>query len=174
MKIFNSITYLIAVSPILLVFAILIYFTQMFKPDSPLTEKDTTDCLEDIENCFRNSKLDTIDFSSTIKCFEWDKILITSNRSNGDKKNKLEYTVIGHINEKKESSSYNDWLDGDRNWWYIFFYKKNESRPSNALIVANTVFIYNDTVTELRKSESKFLITKGDTSGYFRKLNVIR
>ena len=153
--------------------AVFCFFIFWWASVDGLSEKGSTLCLEKVENSFRNQNLDTIDLSETITCFEWDKILITGSRRAVDEDNELDYTVVGHIYNKKEASSYNDWLDGDRHWWYIFFFKKNEANPSNAFIIANTVFVYDDTLSEWSKSNSKFLISDGDANGRFRKLSGI-
>ena len=86
----------------------------------------------------------------------------------------LEYTIIGNIYKGEELTNVNDWIDGSRNWSYIFFFKNKRPIPNAFIICQTELNLRNLRNVKFTRNKAHFEVGKGEADGRFRKLKMIK
>lgn len=126
------------------------------------TLKKSVSCFEDFKISIRKTTTSKIDFSKQIDCFEWDSIEIGKRGSY----KKQPCTNFYQINEKesgtylgKNLENHMDWLDYDRNWTFVYFYK-NGIFINDALAINSNVASFH----KLKTNEIPLYIYNSENS----------
>ena len=155
---------------VLLMLSPFIFVGFLFYTPQP-AEKKNSPCLDIVENKLKDRTSSILDFSKIVDCFEWDTMYVTS-ESLTENYPELEYTYIGNVHNGEELGNVNNWLDGSRDWNYIFFFKNNETIP-NAFVICQTELYLRDLINmKFSKNNARFRIGKGDDEGDFRELKI--
>lgn len=115
---FKSTVFVSFITTILVGFGIIIIAVLWTEKDW-IEEKEEVSCFEEFQSnisVYRDSSFSI----EEIDCFEWDSVVVAP-RGSYRKHVTLNYKILRK--NAKDDPQVLDWLDGDRNWTYILFYK---------------------------------------------------
>ncbi|MCH2194102.1 hypothetical protein [Kordia sp.] len=138
----------------------------------PETESYATSCFQNASKLLKNKATSQLDFAEIINCFEWDRLEIHS-KSNHEELSCFKFHQVDlddgiHLGKDLEAEM--DFIDGDRHWYFIHFYKYDQLLPEILAINEGIASFYNLTqdrklTPSFQKEAANFYYTKSIYGG---------
>ncbi|MGH1383299.1 hypothetical protein [Kordia sp.] len=133
----------------------------------PETESLAASCFQNATKIIKDKTTSNLNFAEIVNCFEWDRMEIHSD-SNHEEYACFKFHQIDHddgIHLGKNLEDKMDFLDGDRHWYFIHFYKGEVLLPE--ILAVSESFASFDNLTQDRKLTPSF--QKENTNFYITK-----